>query len=212
MTSPARSRMTIALALVLGIALVTLGMTWRARVAEGRKAIADADAALGRGDLIDAVLAARIAAEARCPGCTAPDEGFARLERIAREAEARGDDTTAFAAWRAERAALLATATMSTSSERRRHADAEVARFGHRIDAAAVAAGASPTAAATEERLRATLTESDVPGGFTYALIGLGGVVFLVAASRFATHARRRTDLGFAAAGLAVAVCGAALF
>lgn len=212
MTSPTRSRMSIALALVLGIALLATGITWRARIAEGRKAIAEADAALGRGDVIDAVLAARVAAEARCPGCTAPEEGFARLERIAREAEARGDDATAFAAWRAQRAALLATATMSTTSERRRRADAEVARFGHRIDAAAVAAGASPTAAASEERLRATLTESDVPGGFTYALIGLGGAVFLAAAWRFATDARSRTDLGFAAAGMAVAVCGAALF
>lgn len=211
MTSIGRARALLAVALV---SLVAIGVAWAGRIAEGRRALADADSALERGDATEAILAARIAGEARCPGCTAPDEGFARLEKIARDAEARGDDATAFAAWRATRAALLATAVASTTSTRRAHADAEIARFAHRIDAAAVAAGATPTPAAAEDRVRAALTESDVPGAATFALIGLGGIVFLAASARFAASKTKRsvTELGLALAGAAVAAAGALLF
>ena len=77
-----------------------------------------------------------------------------------------------------------------------------------------MAAGATPTPAAAEDRLRAALTESDLPGGTTFALVGLGGLVFLVAGARFATSkdARSRADLGLAVAGAAVAAVGALLF
>jgi hypothetical protein len=205
------ARALVAVALVT---LVAVGIAWAGRVAEGRRALADADSALERGDTTEAILSARIAGEARCPGCSAPDEGFARLEKIARDAEARGDDTTAFAAWRATRAALLATAVTSSTSTRRLHADAEIARFAHRLDAAAVAAGATPTPAAAEERVRAALSESDVPGAATFALVGLGGLVFLVAGARFATAKTKRnvTELGLALGGAAVAATGALLF
>lgn len=210
--APARSFGTIAA--VALIVLATLGVAWSGRASEGRRALADADAALSRGDATDAILSARVAAEARCPGCSAPDEGFARLEKIAKDAEARGDDTTAFAAWRATRSALLATSVTSTASARRAHADNEIARFAHRLDAAAVAAGASPTAAATEEHVRARLAEHEVPGGTTFALVGLGSLVFLVAAARFVARKaeRRHADLGLAAAGAAVAAAGVLLF
>lgn len=212
MKLPARSGQWIAL--VTLVTLVTLGVAWMGRISEGRRALADADAALSRNDVAEAILSSRIAAEARCPGCTAPEAGFAKLEKIARDAEARGDDASAVAAWRATRAALLATTLVSTTSERRTHADLEIARFAHRIDAAAVAAGASPTPAAAEVRVRAALTETDVPGGTTFAIVGLGGVVFLVAAARIIARSakRGRTDLGLAAAGAALAAAGVLFF
>ena len=202
------------LALLALVAAAVLAMAWRGRAAEGQRALALADAALSRGDTSEALLSARIAAEARCPGCAAPDQGFARLEKIAKDAEARGDDTTAFAAWRATRSALLATSVTRTASARRTHADNEIARFAHRLDAAAVAAGAPPTAAATEERVRGALATHDVPGGATFAVVGLGGLVFLAAAARFATARgeRGRGELGLAAAGAALAAAGALLF
>jgi hypothetical protein len=204
---------TIAAGIAIGL-LVVLGIAWWGRSSEGRRALVECESALERGDTIDAILAARVAAEARCPACAAPDEGFAKLEHIAKDVEARGDDATAFASWRAARAALLATSSFSTSSERRSHAEIEVARFAHRIDAAAVAAGAAPTPAAAEERLRTALAASDLPSGTTFALVGLGGIVFLVAATRFAMGRKeaRRTELGVAVAGAAVAVAGALLF
>ena len=201
------------LAVVL-VTLIAVAIAWAGRVSEGRRALADADSALERGELPDAILAARVAAEARCPGCSAPAGGFSRLEKIAKDAEARGDDTTAFAAWRATRAALLATAVTTSPSAQRLHADAEIARFAHRIDAAAVAAGATPTPAASEERVRAALAESDVPGAATFALVALGGLVFLGAAARFATSKskRRMTELVLALGGAAVAAAGVLLF
>ena len=97
----------VAAAIALGLAIV-LAIAWSGRSGEGRRALAECEAALVRGDAIDAILAARVAAEARCPTCSAPDEALAKLEQIAKNAEARGDDVTAFAAWRAERAALIA--------------------------------------------------------------------------------------------------------
>lgn len=204
----------VAAALALALTLV-LAIAWTGRASEGRRALAESDAALLRGDAIDAILAARVAAEARCPACGAPAEALAKLESIAKDAEARGDDATAFAAWRAVRAALLATSSFGTTSDRRAHAEVEIARFVHRLDAAAAASGAPPTAAAAEDKLRAGLAASDVPSGAVFALIGLGAVVFLMGAARFATATRAGrgwTDLGLALAGAALAAAGALLF
>jgi hypothetical protein len=70
------------------------------------------------------------------------------------------------------------------------------------------------TPAAAEDRVRAALAESDVPGAATFALVGLGGIVFLVAGARFAAARAKRslTELGLAVAGAAVAAAGALLF
>lgn len=196
------------------LAAAVLAVAWAGRASEGRRALAEANAAVARGDTSEALLAARIAAESRCPGCTAPDAGFATLERLARDAEARGDDATAFAAWRATRAALLATSVISSDSARRTHAESEIARFAHRLDAAAVATGSSATPAATEERVRAALAANDLPRGTTFAVVGLGGLVFLGAATRFALArgSRRPAELGLAAGGAALAAAGALFF
>ncbi len=202
-------------AAIASVSLIVLAIAWSGRSSEGRRALVECDAALERGDASEAILAARIAAEARCPFCSAPDDGLGKLERIARDAEARGDDATAFAAWRATRAALLATTSFATTSDRRTHAEVEVARFAHRMDAAAVAQGASPTPAAAEDRLRAGLAASDLPSGTAFALIGVGGVAFLIAAARFVTRrkvADARADLAIAMAGAALAAAGALLF
>lgn len=205
--------MTKAAIAALLVVLAVFGVAWAARAAEGRKALLEADTASARGDSFDAIMAARTAAEAKCPLCTAPAEGFARLERIARDAEGRGDDATAFAAWGATRAALLATAGASTTSDRRTLAETEIARFGKKLDAASVVAGAPPTAAANDDKLRAALAEHDVPGGATFATIAAGAVLFFWAAVRFVTaKAARRADLVAAAAGIAIAIAGAAAF
>lgn len=205
--------MTRAAIAAIVVVLCVFGVSWAARASEGRRALLDADTALARGDTFDAIMAARTAAEARCPACSAPEEGFARLERIARDAEGRGDDAVAFAAWGAVRAALLATAGASTTSERRTKAETEIARFGRRIDAAAVVSGAPPTAAAADDKLRAALAEHDVPGGATFATIAIGAVVFFWGALRFVlAQAAKKADLMAAAAGIAVAIAGAAAF
>src|SRR5687768_5031256 len=93
-----------------GLAVAVIVTAWIARASEGRRALAECDGALFRKDVVEAIVFARAAAEARCPLCSAPDLGYARLYAIAKEAETRGDDITAIAAWRAVRAATLGTA------------------------------------------------------------------------------------------------------
>jgi hypothetical protein len=58
------------------------------------------------------------------------------------------------------------------------------------------------------------MAESEVPGGPTFAIVGLGGLVFLAAAARFATSKADggRVELGLAAGGAALAAAGALLF
>ncbi|HEY8079071.1 MAG TPA: hypothetical protein VIF62_33290 [Labilithrix sp.] len=200
--------MTKAIAAVI-VALVVIAVAWGARVFEGHRALADANAALVRGDLVEAVLAAREAAEARCPSCGSPDAAYAKLVSIADDAERRGDDATAFSAWRAVRAAALAT---SRDDERTR-ADAELARLGHRMDITATVAGARPTPAAAEDRLRSALAASDVPRTTTYVVLAAGAAIFLWGAFRFAlARAARRADAAVAAAGVALACAGLLLF
>lgn len=206
---PTRALPLAPLAILVAIAI--LGAAWAGRVSEGRRSLADADAALARGDKIEAILAARAAAEARCPSCSAPDEGYARLEAIAKDTEHRGDDVTAFAAWRSIRAATLASAVFAVESERRTRAEQEIARLGHRIHLATTAAGTSPAAAASEDRLRATLGENTIPHGSAFAVVGVGGVLFLFFAWRF-TAKGNRADAAVAAAGAAVSTLGALLF
>jgi len=214
---------------LLACALTAVAVAWTGRVSDGRRALAECDAAIERGDRFEAVMSARAAAEARCPLCAAPEQGFARLERIAKDAEGRGDDATAHAAWRATRAALLATAGLQTRGDAREHAEREIARFGQRLAAAGAAdttsttsttpapgttpgSASGPPEAASEARLRASLAERDVPSGWTAALLGAGGLLFVYAAARFASARGARVDLAIATAGAAIAVAGALLF
>jgi hypothetical protein len=195
------------------LALAVIVTAWIARASEGRRALAECDGALFRKDVVEAIVLARAAAEARCPFCSAPDLGYARLYSIAKDAETRGDDVTAIAAWRAVRAAALGTTVFDTASARRERADVEIARLGHRIDAAAAAAGNMASPAASEERLRAAQAAHAVPNGATFALLAIGGVLFLVSAVRFAAARGVRTaDLAGAIAGAVVAACGVLLF
>jgi hypothetical protein len=193
----------------VAVAAVVIAVAWGARVYEGRRALSDANAAIARGDFVEAVLAARSAAEARCPTCTAPDAGFAKLETIARDTELRGDEMTAFSAWRAARAAALSTGRV----DQRTRADVEIARLGHRLDIAATVAGARPTPAAGEDRMRAALAANDVPSNTTFAVVLAGAALFLYGALRFAfAKTARRIEAVVAAAGIAVACAGLVLF
>ncbi len=196
---------------VLAVALA-VGIAWAGRVSEGRSALAESTAALSRGDTAAAIQAARVAAQARCPTCDAPAFAFAQLETIAREAEGKADDTTAFAAWVAVRSASLATASLGPGP-RRAQAEAELARLGRKIDATAALSGGAPSPAASEERLRAALATSGVPSGGTFALVGLGAVVFAAGAFRLArARSLRGTDAVLAVVGIGVAALALALF
>jgi hypothetical protein len=196
------------------LAVIVVGVAWFGRIGEGKRAITDCDSARARADWAEAVMSARTAAEARCPAFCVSELGFARLYAIAKDAENRADDATAFAAWRAVRSASLATAILDVHAAKRERADQELARIGHRMDSAAAAAGAPVSAAASEERLRATLGASNPASGTTHLLLAVGGLLFLGGALRFVMAKKQfpRAYLALSLTGAAVAACGALLF
>jgi hypothetical protein len=197
----------------VALALVVLVAAWVGRVSEGRRSVEACEAALQRGDRVEAIVLARAAAESRCPWCAAPELGYARLEAIAKDGESRGDAATAVAAWRAVRAAALGTSVLGSSSARRERAETEIARIEHRIDAASTAAGGTPSPAASEERLRAALATNSVPSGTVFLLLTLGGVLFVLGAVRFVrARSVSMTELAVALCGAAVAAAGVSFF
>ena len=209
MTDERRSLALAALALSTAIAVA-----WAGRVSDGRGALAESAAALARGETEAAIHAARVAAAARCPTCDAPEAALEMLDRIARDSESKGDDATAFAAWGAVRSAALGGAVLGGGRARVR-AEAELARLGQKIDATAAALGGAPAKAASEERLRAALTQSGdaLPSGATFALVGAGALAFAAGALRMArAPSLRPSDGVLAAAGALVAALALALF
>ena len=193
------------------VALVVLLVAWYGRANDGRKALADADAAMIRADHIDAIVYARAAAEARCPGCSAPALGYAKLYAIARDAEAKTDDATAIAAWRAVRAASLNATWFEPSESRRERADAEIARLGHRIDVMNAASASNASPAANEEKLKEVLAPNPLPSTWVFVVLSVGGVLLLVGAMR-SVRALGAANLAIAATGALVAVVGVIAF
>lgn len=193
------------------VALVVLIVAWFGRASDGRKALADAEAAMIRGDRVDAIVYARAAAEARCPACSAPALGYAKLYAIARDAEAKADDLTAITAWRAVRAASLNATWFEVSESRRERADAEIARLGHRIDVMNAAAGGSASPAANEDKLKEVLAPSPLPSTWLFVVLSAGGVLLLVGAMR-SVRALGAANLAIAAIGVVVAVVGVVAF
>ena len=199
--------------LAIGVLVAVLGTAWITQSSEGRSALDDADRAARKGERVEAIALARRAAMARCPGCSAPSLAYARLASLAREAEAKGDEPTALAAWRATRAATLATVVVDPEGGRRTQADNEIARLEHRVDMAAAAAGGHASPAATEDRVRQALAAPAVPSTFVFVILALGGAVFALGAVRFARAQRPHApDAALALAGILGAAAGVLFF
>jgi hypothetical protein len=195
----------------LAVALVVVCAAWASRRSDGRKALDAAESALARGESFEAIALSRKAAEARCPGCDTPERAYAQLETLAADAEQRGDPRTALAAWRAVRAASLATTVMSSSSPRRSKAEGEIARLERRIELLGKAGAA--TDATTEAQLKAALASSSGTSSMVFGLLALGVVVFAAGAVRFVTsRALALADVALALAGGAIASAGLLFF
>jgi hypothetical protein len=121
------SRSRVAQALFV-VAVVVALASWKEWVT-GRDEVATADAAAARSDWVGAITHARAAAEALSPGSPWTRRGWLRLEAVGHDAEARGDDATALAAYSAMRAAALATrGVLSGSGAWQTKADEGLAR------------------------------------------------------------------------------------
>jgi hypothetical protein len=165
----------IAAALVLLAAL----MTYRA-VVEGERALDESEAAFDRGELVESLRKARLAASLVAPGADHVDRAFARLIVIARGAEASGDLDLARLAWEAVReASIQGQGPLSRPSDRLTRANENLVRLSTR--AAGERPGIDPEAfARTIERDLARATARDpiwsiaLATGLGLSVLGLG--------------------------------------
>jgi hypothetical protein len=174
------------LGVVLFVALLVGIATTRA-LGAGASALADSDGANARGDYATATMRAHDAAEALAPGSPYPRQGYARLEAIARAAEARNDERGALAAWGAMRAAATATSSpLSSTDAWRALADDGLVRVGAHpgVD--------SGEAHASEATLRASLDHEDAPTTGLLALLGFGTLAFFLGCGAFFSRLTRR--------------------
>ena len=196
-----------------GVLIAVLGTAWISQSSEGRTALDGAERARKAGDRVEAVVLARRAAMARCPGCASSERGYAELETLAHEAESKGDEAGSVAAWRATRAATLATVVVDPEGARRTRADNEIARLEHRIDMAAAATGGQAAPAATEDRVRQSLAAAAIPSSFVFVILALGGAIFALGAVRFARAPRANApDAALALGGIVCAAAGVLFF
>ena len=175
----------------------------------GASAMETCGEAMAHADLPGAIDAAREAAEATAPGSPYPERGYARLVEIAQAAETRGDDATATAAWRAIRAAAMATQTPLGARARQHAADANL---GIARVAAHPRTVQPETAEATRALMLATLARDDRPSPWTFVLLGVGASAFFAGVIRLLLlptgTTRRQLGIGasVAAAGFALAL------
>ncbi len=176
----ARRRLAVLRLIPFGLVLVgVLAVAAGRELTQGARALADCDAARALGDQPEAVAAAKRAAEAVVPGSATATHGFERLAELGRDAERRGDEATAAAAWHAMRAAALATRAIGhDTGEWRTLSDEGLVRV-----AAQVARGtpANPPAAnaPTESALRAALASDDTPSTWYFVVIAGGSIAFI---------------------------------
>jgi hypothetical protein len=165
-----RARLAVAALAVLAVAIVATAR----ETSMGRSEMEAADGAAAASDWVDAIAHARAAAEAVAPGSPWPERGRTRLDAIGREAEGRGDETTALLAYGALRAAALATRLPGWSSSAwRQKADEGIARVAA---AHADRSNAAPTIEATRDALRG----NEPPSPMHLALLGAGALCALI--------------------------------
>jgi hypothetical protein len=183
--SAARVGALVALSMV-----AVVGVSTARELAIGQSEVAAADAAAARSDWGETVAHARAAAEALVPGSPWPARGWARLEAVGHDAEARGDDATAMLAYGAMRAAALATRAPGAGSERwQARAQEGLARVASsRTDPG------SPRV--TADSMLEALRQNEPPATWTVTVLGasgvamLGGLAWLAWAGERASRAR----------------------
>lgn len=105
---PAFSKAHLRSALVVvAFVLASAGAASLRTLLLGSEALAAAEAAFDQGELAESIREARRAAAMTVPGATHVDAAYARLQVIARGAEAAGKNEVAVSAWEATRGAAL---------------------------------------------------------------------------------------------------------
>lgn len=206
-----RTRGWVGGALVLTLTLALLGLLAGLHEAEeGAKAMRASDAALAAKNPDLAVAEAFLAATHLAPLSPWSERGYARLQFIADDAEARGDDDLAETAWHAIRSAEVATqGPLSGSPTRRRRAELALGRIDARR--LLVLGARSPgLARPNETALAKAHGEVGTPTNTALGLLGAGALLAAACALtlvRLGASRRGRASLA-AAFGLAVGLAG----
>jgi hypothetical protein len=196
--------------LLMALIVCGLGAASIRTMVVGAEAMDHADAAFDRGDIAESVRLARRAASLSVPGAEHVNRAYARLEVIARGAEAVGQEGLSIAAWDATRAAAVESRSpWSVERPELERANQNLARL--RARNIAEKSPNTRTDQATRQLLQ-TLDESSrskptaalLPIGFVLSVLGLGWAALRGSPERGRWFSR---DL---AIGVAVAVIGVA--
>lgn len=190
------------LAIAAAVTLVVLGALVTRAVWEGRRALAEGDAAAARDDVPAAIDGWRRAARWYVPMAPHVDDAYARLRRVAEHADR---PQTALAAWRAIRSSALATRWLVTPhDDLRALADRRIATLMARerlgLDAEIandpdLIRGAAPDAGATlEEREAFYLGQLATPPGPSTAWVVIALTGFALWIGGCVHFARRGLD------------------
>lgn len=180
--SPTRSRAALIGSIVAAVVSVLAFATLH-EVSEGARAMHASDVALAAKNPELALAEAHEAATHVAPFSPWSDRGYARLEALAEDAEARGDDDLATSAWQAIRAAETATrGPLTSDSARRKRAEAAIGRIDARR--MLVLSTRTPGMVRFDENELARRHGRDVtPSNGTFALFATGAVLTAVAAA-----------------------------
>lgn len=173
----------------------------------GARAMLSSDAAITAKNADLAIAEAFDAATHVAPFSPYAEQGYARMQSIAEDAETRGDDELAETAWRAIRAACVSTRNpFSSDGARQKRAETALARIDARR--LLVLAARSPGFQRLGEAQLAKVHGRDpTPATATFAALGLGAslasfAAVMLARSGFAFRGRTSIALaGLAAAG-----------
>jgi hypothetical protein len=200
-----RRGLALAMLVVAAVVAIVTAREWT----EGREEVTSADLAASRSDWPEAITHARAAAEALAPASPWPRRGYLRLEAVGHDAEARGDDANALAAYSAMRAAAMATQGVGSGSEVwRSKAEEGLAR----VAGSQRTLGPHVSSQSTLEALRA----SETPSTATLTTLSLaslailGGLGWLVLAGEEG-HRGRGATIAQAVAGTGFVVYAVAL-
>ncbi len=183
---------------------------------EGAQAMRASDAALAAKNPELAIAEAYQAAARVAPLSPWSERGFARLQAIAEDAEARGDDELAQTAWHAVRSAEVTTqGPLSGNPGRRRRAEVALGRIDARrmLVLAARSPGLAGLAREGESALGRAHGQDATPATGGLLLLGLGAVLSMTAAAvlvRSGFALRGRPELA-AVGGLLLGALGVAL-
>ena len=145
---------------------------------QGRSALDRGDELAAQGDLAEAIHQWRRAARWYVPLASHVDTALTRLEKIARSAREGGDQTTALAAWRGMRSAVMATRSFYTPNhERLTLANQQIAELMAALEGAA----ADPTRTEPERvAWHLNLLERPVGPSVVFSLVAIVGFVMWI--------------------------------